>query len=76
MNPRSLAILAATTAVVVVLAIVAVSSETDSTGGGGDVAFPKLQSKLDQVAEITLVNKEAKISGGEKGRRVGVAGKT
>ena len=67
MNPRSLAILAATTAVVVVLAIVAVSSGTDSIGGGSDVAFPKLQSKLDQVAEITLVNKEAKIVVAKKG---------
>jgi len=69
-NPRSLAILAATTVVVVVLAIIAVSSGTDSTsGGGGDVAFPKLQNKLDQVAEITVVNRDAKIVVAKKGER-------
>ena len=63
MNPRSFTILAAATAIVVVLAIVAVGTGSGSSGAGGDgdIAFPKLQGKLDQVAEITLVNKDAKI---------------
>ena len=68
MNAKPFAILAAVTAIVVVLAVIAVSSGTDSANiGGGDVAFPKLQSKLDQVAEITLVNRDAKIVVAKKG---------
>ena len=69
MNTRPFAILAALTVIVVVLAIISVSSGSGSgdISGDGDLAFPKLQGKLDQVAEVTVVNKDAKIVIARKG---------
>ncbi|MDA0261685.1 MAG: DUF4340 domain-containing protein, partial [Proteobacteria bacterium] len=69
MNPRPFLILVAVTVITVILAIVMVSagSGTDDTRGDSAVAFPKLQGKLEQVAEITLINKDAKIVVAKKG---------
>ncbi len=71
MNPKQFSLLAATTVVVIILAIIAVGSGTGGTGelGDGEIAFPKLQNKLDQVAEITVVNRDARIVVASKGDR-------
>ena len=71
MNPKLFSILAAVTVAVVILAVVAVGAGSDSDGlpGEGEVAFPKLQGKLDQVAAITVVNRDARIAIARKGER-------
>lgn len=63
MSPKHFSILAAVTAAVVVLAIAAIVAGGDGgrTGGDGEVAFPELRGKLDRVAEIALVNRDARI---------------
>ena len=63
MSPKHFSILAAVTAAVVVLAIVAIvaGGGDDRAGGDGEVAFPELRGKLDRVAEIALVNRDARI---------------
>ena len=72
MNPRHLAFLAAATVVVVVLAAIAVGVRGGDGGGvagDGEVAFPKLSGGLGQVAEVVVVNRDARIVVARKGGR-------
>lgn len=63
MNPRALAVLAVVTVAVVVAAVVAVVRDprAPTLVAEGEPAFPKLQVKVNDVTEITVVHRDQKV---------------
>jgi hypothetical protein len=63
MNPRALTVLAIVTLVVVVAAVVAVVRDprAPTLVAEGEPAFPKLQGKVNDITEITVVHRDQKV---------------